>query len=269
MARSFFDDGLGRAAAWLATAPARRLFFRRRDAQSIDIASEDSVRLSAWLFESSNARGTVVLGHGYRDDRRQLADLAAPLAASGFRTLAFDFRAHGRSEGDRITIGVDESKDVRSVLAFAKTLGGPVSYVGFSMGAAAYLLSGVEAHVAVLDSPYDTLRRAIDVRLTRFRVPRSMGDALIHHGARRVLSSPERAEDAVDTIRPLDGVARLARPTLLLFARGDEWIPEDTRARFRNAMSPACSFEEIEGDHADHFDERWYERVARFVARSI
>jgi pimeloyl-ACP methyl ester carboxylesterase len=256
MARGFFHDGLGRAAAWLAMAPARRIILRRRDAESLEIASEDDVRLSAWLFPAADARGTVVLGHGYRDDRRQLADLVAPLTAAGLRTLAFDFRAHGRSGGARITIGVEEARDVRSVLSFASGLGGPVSYVGFSMGAAAYLLSGMEAHAAVLDSPYDTLRRAIDVRLSRFHVPRAVGEALVHHGGQRVGS--------VDEVRPLDAVAHLARPTLLLFARGDSWIPVETRARFRASMSSACALEEIEGDHADHFGDAWIARVARF-----
>ncbi len=253
-------DRLGAIAAWAATAPVRRWFFERRGLSPIETTAEDGLRLRGWCSDVAGARGTVVIGHGYRDDRRQLSSLAPALSAVGLRVVLFDFRAHGRSEGSRITIGHDESKDVRAMLAWASTLGGPVSYVGFSMGAAAYLLSGVEAHAAVLDSPYDTLSEAIRVRASRFRVP-----APIEAAFRR--AKADRCALVIDEVRPIDVVPRLARPTLLVFARGDAWIPEATRARFHAALSPACAYEEVEGGHHDHFDRGWIERVTRFLSR--
>ncbi|MEO7094925.1 MAG: alpha/beta fold hydrolase, partial [Polyangiales bacterium] len=201
------------------------------------------------------------LGHGYRDDRRQLLEpLVEPLTALGLRTLAIDFRGHGESDGERITIGAEEAKDVPAVLDFAATLSGPVSYVGFSMGAAAYLLSGREAHAAVLDSPYDTLREAIGARLDRFFVPRS-----IMAGVERL-----RDEDGypiIDAVRPIDAVATLTRPTLILFAPRDPWLPAATRARFRASMSASCRFAVLaRGMHQGHFDAEWRARVTTFLS---
>jgi uncharacterized protein len=251
-------DRLGALAAWAVTMPARRFFFRRKDLREIQLASEDGIVLRGWLADVPGARGTVVVGHGYRDDRRQMLPLVPALAAIGLRTLLIDFRAHGRSGGARITIGMEEARDVRAALAWARDLGGPVSYVGFSMGAAAYLLSGVEAHCAVVDSPYDTLSQAIAVRGTFIHAPRALVDAF-----RR--AKEERCELVVEDIRPVDAAATLERPTLLVFARGDVWVAGKARGRYRTTMSPSCEYLEVDGGHDSHFDAGWIASVARFL----
>ncbi len=258
---------LSRIVAYATTLPAPR---RVRDpVGTFAIAFESAgLRLRGWVNDVPRARGTVVLAHGYRDDRTQLALLVEPLARRGLRTLGFDFRAHGESEGDRVTIGVEESLDVIAALGFARrTFGEPVSYMGFSMGAAAYLLSldrdgGGEAHVAVLDSPYDTLHEAIAARFDRFFVPRRFARGLERLAARRT-------GVAIERVRPIDALARLSRPTHLVFARRDAWIGEETRARFRAAAPPGCTFELVEGGHQDHLTPRWAETIADAFGRAL
>jgi pimeloyl-ACP methyl ester carboxylesterase len=255
-----FNDRLGALAAWAVTMPARRFFFKRKDLREIEFPSEDSLKLRGWLADVPNARGTVVVGHGYRDDRRQMLSLAPALGALGLRAVLIDFRAHGRSEGSRITIGVEEARDVRASLAWARELGGPVSYVGFSMGAAAYLMSGIEAHCAVIDSPYGTLSEAIAVRGAFVRAPAGLLESF-----RR--AKEQRCDLVVEEVRPVDRVAHLQRPTQLVFARGDAWIGADVRARYHRAMSLACEYVEVEGGHDSHFDAAWIVHVARFLEK--
>jgi len=255
-----FNDRLGALAAWAVTMPARRFFFKRKDLVDIELPSEDGVKLRGWLADVPNARGTVVVGHGYRDDRRQMLSLAPALGALGLRAVLIDFRAHGRSEGSRITIGVEEALDVRASLAWAKHLGGPVSYVGFSMGAAAYLLSGVEAHCAVIDSPYGTLTEAIEVRGKLVRASTGLLDAY-----RR--AKEQRLDLVVEEVRPIDAAAKLTRPTLFVFARGDAWVGREVREQYRATMSVACEYLEVDGPHDGHFDAGWIVHVARFLER--
>ncbi|GAC1377940.1 MAG: hypothetical protein NVSMB47_22570 [Polyangiales bacterium] len=257
----------------LATARVRGRWRAPPTARAIDLRTDDGVRLSAWSFDVAaprDTRGTVVLGHGYRDDRRQLATLAAPLGALGLRTIAFDFRAHGESDGEWITIGHDEARDVAAALAHARALGVPTAYVGFSMGAAAYLLhvlaGGAEADVAVLDAPYDPLRAAIGARLDRYRVPRTLAA-----GIERL--RPDRRFPPVDAARPIEAVALLRRPTLLLFTAHDPWLPAATRGRFAGAMSDACRLEVLAaGGHDDHVrpgtpgEPAWRARVLGHLA---
>lgn len=257
------QDRLGRFAAWAATAPARRWFFRRKDLREVAFESEDSIILRGWLADLPEARGTAVIGHGYRDDRRQMLSLVPALAAIGLRSLLIDFRAHGRSGGSRITIGTDEARDVRAALRFAKQLDptSPVSYVGFSMGAAAYLLAGQEAHSAVIDSPYDTLAESIAVRARFLRAPAGMMTAF-----RR--AKENRCELHIDDVRPIDAVSKLVRPTLLVFARGDNWVGPAARQAYRTAMSASCEYVEVAGGHDAHFDSGWVVHITRFLERA-
>ncbi len=251
---------ISRLAAFVSTAPARRKVRDPHGARPVVLES-GGLRLRGWVRDVPGARATVVLGHGYRDDRAQLALLAEPLAARGFRSFGFDFRAHGESQGERITIGVEESLDVIAALGWARrSFPEPASYFGFSMGAAAYLLSleragGAEADTAILDSPYDTLREAIGARFDRFHLPRRLARGLEHHGARRTGVE-------LDRVRPIDALARLQRPTRVVFARRDAWIGDATRARFRAAASASCSFDVVEGGHQDHLTTSFAVRMA-------
>lgn len=248
----------------LATAPARRSFAAHARARTVSFCSADGVRLSAWLLEPDDARGTLVLAHGYRDDRRQLlSPLQDALIAHRVRALAIDFRAHGESEGRFVTIGHDEAQDVVASLARAEELAGPVGYLGFSMGAAAYLLARREADFAILDSPYDTLREAIFARTDRFWVPRRLAESITH-------LRPDLGFPAIDASRPIDGARDLSSPTLFVFAPGDPWIPSATRERFRAAMSPRCRVELLpRGGHDDHFSPAWVDRVMSFVDEQL
>jgi alpha-beta hydrolase superfamily lysophospholipase len=266
-------DWLGRAA----TARVRRSFRTPRGASRVDFWAGDGVRLGGWLFENvapDRSRGTAILAHGYRDDRRQLAHLAPDLCALGMRVLAFDFRAHGESDGSWITIGHDEARDVAAAIDFARSLDrgvGPVAWIGFSMGAASYLqhvaCGGDEADLcAVLDSPFDTLREAVGARLDALHLPRSL--LARNERLRRDVRFP-----AIDRVRPMDAAPKLARPTLLLFAPHDPWLPAPTIARFRAAMSASSTLKVLAtGRHDDHVQPNhrgardWRAEVVGFVA---
>lgn len=204
-----------------------------------------------------------MLAHGYRDGRGQLAFLARPLLGRGFRVIALDFRAHGRSEGARVTIGAREAEDVRAVLAVARGLereGGRVAFLGYSMGASAYLLSGVEADVAVLDSPYDTLEGALTARVRRFGLPGALATTIATEGARRLGLT-------LGDARPIDRVAQLTRPTLFVFARHDPWIGAATRTAFAHVLPPSASLRIVPGGHKLHFGPGWRGAVVDFLAR--
>ncbi len=249
-----------------ATSPVRRLAFPRlRDrAAPLRITSEDGTALHADVYAPREAaRGTVVLAHGYRDGRGQLAFLARPLAAHGYRVVAIDFRGHGSSGGRRVTIGAREAGDVRSVLATVRAMErGRVAFLGYSMGASAYLLSGVEADFAVLDSPYDTLERAVAARVRRLGLPRSVATALASEGARRT---------GIDFsgVRPIDAASRLTRPTLFVFARHDPWIGAETREAYARALPACAQLRVVPGGHRLHFAPSWRKTVVDFLANTV
>lgn len=73
--------------------------------QSDTITSYDGLKLQryTWLPEGE-ARGRVLLIHGFTEHGRRLQPLAEYFAQQGFIAVAPDLRGHGESEGDRIYI---------------------------------------------------------------------------------------------------------------------------------------------------------------------
>ncbi len=67
------------------------------DFKDVELITEDNIKLSAWYTPSQN--GVVILvAHGYGDKRAE--DFYALFASHGYGVIAWDFRAHGKSEGN-------------------------------------------------------------------------------------------------------------------------------------------------------------------------
>lgn len=249
-------------AAWRLTAPDRHAVPTPASSRvTAWTLSRGGPQLRGWSTTSPATRAVVVFAHGYRNDRSLGLPLSEPLARRGMRLITFDFRAHGESEGDRITFGHAERDDVSRVLALAREEGLPVAWVGFSMGAAAYLLSGVEADAAVLDSPYAELDRAQRNRfgpLFQWAMP-----------ATRALLAWRIGVPSRD-VRPVERVASLTRPTRIVFAERDHWVPPDAQARFRQRSCARCEFVSLRGaEHGGHLTPAWAEDVAAWLDAAL
>jgi pimeloyl-ACP methyl ester carboxylesterase len=88
------------------------------------------------------ARGTVFVFHGVRDDKLSQVGTAILLSDLGYRAVLVDSRGHGRSTGEYLTYGVQESRDMLQVLAHLEGKGllrEPLGAVGFSYGGAVAL----------------------------------------------------------------------------------------------------------------------------------
>lgn len=124
---------------------------------------EDGVDLYLQSWSSKSPRATLVVTHGIGEHSDCYDRFASGMAAYGFKTWAWDLRGHGRSSGNRGTIGkfLDYAKDLDRLMKFLKEkdrLQGPVFAVGHSMGGLVLTLklidSGSEGFQgAILSSP--------------------------------------------------------------------------------------------------------------------
>jgi pimeloyl-ACP methyl ester carboxylesterase len=106
-------------------------------------------RLVAWSWGQG---AVVLLAHGWEGHAGQLAGFVPPLVAAGFRVVAFDMPAHGRSAGRRAT-GPDFAAALRAV---AEVTGPPAAVVAHSLGGAATvyaLRQGLSTERVVLLAP--------------------------------------------------------------------------------------------------------------------
>lgn len=109
------------------------------------VTSFDNLKLYAEYLPNPENRGTVILMHGYHGSGGTDFGAVIPeLYSRGFSILAPHQRAHGKSEGQYISYGVNESRDVVSwctELNAKVPADKPVILFGVSMGAGTVLMS--------------------------------------------------------------------------------------------------------------------------------
>lgn len=76
--------------------------------EAVAIPSSSGARLAGWFLPGAG-RGAVLLLHGAKSNRLVQVERMRFLRGAGYSMLAIDFRAHGESTGDRITMGQLES----------------------------------------------------------------------------------------------------------------------------------------------------------------
>lgn len=117
-------------------------WLKEHNAQDVYIQSDDGLKLHAYWIPAENAKGTMLLAHGYRST--MLADFG--LAFECYHSLGLNLlvphqRSHGLSEGKYITFGVKESCDMLRWIHYHNQKFGEFQVIlnGMSMGASTML----------------------------------------------------------------------------------------------------------------------------------
>jgi len=204
--------------------------------EEVSFTNVDGLTLRGWYVPSRN-RAAVVLVHGFAGNRTQLLFEARVLARAGYGVLLFDLRAHGESEGDRVTWGDRERHDVTAALDFVSARAdvdpARLGLFGFSMGGTTSLLvasSDARVKAVVAAGAYPALEADVYSGYGRW-------GAL---SAEPVLWTLRHAGVDVEAVRPIDGMCRLqGRPLLLVNGDIDPDAPAKLQASlFRAACEP-------------------------------
>jgi alpha-beta hydrolase superfamily lysophospholipase len=169
--------------------------------------------------------------HGYRGSRLTMLKHALVLNMQGFTVLSFDFQAHGRSGGKRVTLGWLERRDAEAAMLYMRTMypAEKLGIVAVSMGGAAAVVGQAKkiASAMVLEQVYPRLDRAV---LNRF------GPVLGHAFLVQV---PLRLGFRPSSLAPIDCIKDYAKPLLLLAGSADTGTPpSETQALFAAANAP-------------------------------
>ncbi|MEL6871011.1 MAG: alpha/beta fold hydrolase [Pseudomonadota bacterium] len=142
-------------------------------ASSVAFDSASGSRIRGWLAIAERPKGSVVLLHGVRGNRRAMLSRARFLIAANYSVLMIDLQGHGESEGDRITFGHLESFDVAAAVEFMRgqTGSGSLVVLGYSLGGAAALLARPALPIdgLIVEAVYPDIEIAVRNRL-RIRI---------------------------------------------------------------------------------------------------
>jgi uncharacterized protein len=137
----------------------------------------DAGDLEAWHIPHTNAKGLVLMFHGYASCKAALLPEAKVFHDLGYATLLLDFRGSGGSSGSETTIGYNEADDVACAVAFAlaEWPGQRLVLYGQSMGSAAILrataVNGIQPDAIIVESPFDRLLSTVENRFDAMNVP--------------------------------------------------------------------------------------------------
>lgn len=204
-------------------------------------------------------KGTIFVLHGIQDEKSlgPYVLFREMLAHQGYRVVQVDLRGHGRSTGQWITYGVQESHDLKQVLDALENqnlVAGKVGVVGISYGGAvaiqwAAIDPRVQSVVAI--EPFCTLR---DI---------AHDGAKFALGPARFLFSDDDLQKALnqagqmagfdpDDANPLRAIKKTTAPVLLIHSRDDQFIPYTHSQRLHDADPEHSKLVLVSG--SSHFD---------------
>jgi len=262
-------DSGAREAVALAVALAPNAWQGERRTTTIDmpaaLAERGSLRLQtrvgppeatlvSWLIppREQPPRGTIVLLHGVRLDRRSLLDAGIAFADAGYRALLVDLRGHGESTGRYLTYGAVEARDISQLLDAVAADGtqlGCVGAYGFSYGAAVSLELGsserrVQAVVAV--APFASLREVVsDYRQKYLPAPLSLIPAAWFDGA--IDQASRIASFDPDQSAPVSMLPHSRAHQLLIHGTADTQVPLRHSLALLHVGGPLTRLLEIAG----------------------
>jgi len=144
----------------VATLSLRRMTQRRRpdppaDPEALGLQYEDvafrardGLLLRGWFLPALGVPEdgpTIVFCHGHSGSMDPDLQYVPSLQQAGFHVLMFDFRAHGRSEGNQVSMGYRERWDLLGAVDHLRDRGiEHIGVLGFSMGGAVAILTAAE-----------------------------------------------------------------------------------------------------------------------------
>lgn len=218
--------------------------------ESVCVQSFDGLTLRGRLYRVKENAPVQILFHGYKS--MAIRDCAGGFALSlqlGFNVLAVDQRAHGTSDGNAISFGINERRDCRTWAEYVSRRFGedtPILLSGVSMGAATVLMASdmpLPKSLAgiIADCPYYAPEAIIRKVCADRHFPVAVTMPFIRLGARIF------GHFNLDETSSLEAVKKAGVPILLFHGEDDRFVPWDMSKRIAAACASPVSFYSFPG----------------------
>lgn len=208
--------------------------------KDVEISSFDGLKLRARYFEYEKGAPIEILLHGYRgSSERDLSGGVFRCFALGRSVLLVDHRGSGRSEGNVITFGVNESRDCADWVKFILRDIDPDAKIfigGISMGASTALMATArdlpENVVGILaDCGYSSGKRIIKKVIKQIGLPQNICYPLVRLGARLY------GHFDLEELSPEEAMANCKLPVFFIHGDGDDFVPFEMSIENYNACA--------------------------------
>jgi len=140
------------------------------------IRLKSNKEIECWSIATANAKGTVILFHGYNGEKSSLLDKAEIFQKLGYNTFLVDFMGSGGSAGNQTTIGFKEAAEVKTCFDHLTAQGEKNIYLfGTSMGAVAIMKAisdyQLNAKGIIIECPFGSMYKTVCARFQTMKVP--------------------------------------------------------------------------------------------------
>jgi dipeptidyl aminopeptidase/acylaminoacyl peptidase len=191
-------------------------------AESVWFDSADGTRLYGWFIPAQDgtdpgAAATIIHAHGNAGNLLDHFYFSEFFPAAGFNLFIFDYRGYGQSEGaarKREDLIADTEAALDATLAREDVDDRRIGLFGHSLGGAIGLnvmAARPEIRAAVITAAFTSWRE--------------MAASAVVHGDPGPISTALAAVFIKDHCRPIDAIARIDRPILILHGDADPIVP--------------------------------------------
>lgn len=251
-------------------------YLKDHNAQEVTVSSYDRLKLSGTWLPADNPKGTIILAHGYRSCKLVEFSMVLDFYRShSLNLLLIDQRAHGKSQGQLITFGVKESRDLETWVHWHNEKIGeyPLILSGLSMGASTVLyladknlpknVKGIIADCG-FTSPWEIIS-SVFRRVTHLPAVPSLWVADI---CARVFGGFSLREMDTRKILPNNKI-----PLLIIHGTADDFVPCDMSRQAYAVCAGDKDLFLVEGaEHGLSFlvdTERYKEKVVAFLNKHL
>lgn len=269
------NDEYEEGSRWAETHPAR---------EDVYLHADDGLQLHACLIgaeppedpgkEHREEHRFAVCVHGYAADGGSMGLFARVYRERfGMHVLLPDLRGHGRSDGNYIGMGYDDSRDLLRWIDWIleRDPSAQIILHGVSMGAAAVLMATgcvlpKQVAAAVADSSYTSAMEEFRAVYRRGKRPPVTAAPVLE--AVRAIALVRAGYD-IAKASPVRAVTRSKTPTLFIHGQADNFVPAEMMpALYRAASCPKAFLWIPEASHMKAVlvdPETYWARVERFL----
>lgn len=224
--------------------------------------------IECWSIKTPNAKGTVILFHGYGGDKSGMIDKSDAFLKMGYNTFLVDFMGSGGSEDNVTTIGYFEAQQVKTCFDYLKAKGEKnIHLFGTSMGAAAILKAmndyTIEPASVMIECPFGSMYKTV---CARFRI---MGAPTVPMAGLLVFWGGVENGFWAFNHNPEDYAKAVNCPVLLMYGEKDNRVSRDEidilftnlKGKKQLATYPLAGHE----NYLKKYKEKWRNDVSTFL----
>ncbi len=240
--------------------------------EPIQIEVDDGSLIHGDFSQNENAKGIMIIAHGYTWNREGSLKYAQFFYKNGFSTLIYDERGHGENKSKFTTMGYKEGKDIVNIVNYCREHYGkdiPIGLHGESMGGASVLEAmqySPEVNFIIDDCGYSSLRKLLLHKMKQAHIP-----SIFIHGSNMMLKLFYKF--SMEDVVPMEEVKKSKIPLLIIHGANDNFVPTDEGKEIFEARKENTEIHLVPGaDHAQSYqvNPQAYEEICMsFINKNL